>query len=66
VPEVNDLGALRLQQASNHVDGGVMTIEERGRSHETQRRRGDTLTDIGPWILNRFSVRLAHGSLLRE
>jgi hypothetical protein len=64
--KVNDLGALRLQQASDHVDGGIVSIKERGRSDETQRRRGDTLTDIGSWILNRLSVRLAHGTLLRE
>jgi hypothetical protein len=61
---MNDLRALRLQQATNHIDGRIMPIEEGGGGHEAQRRRGDALTHISPWILDRFPVRLAHGALL--
>ena len=39
VAEVDDLGAVGLQQAADHVDRRVMTVEERGRGDESQRRR---------------------------
>ena len=37
VAEVHHLGAARLQQAPDHVDGGVVTVEQRGGGHEAQR-----------------------------
>ena len=30
VAEVHDLGAVRLQQAADHVDRGVVAVEQRG------------------------------------
>ena len=36
VPEVHHLGAARLQQAPDHVDGGIVAVEQRGRGHEPQ------------------------------
>ena len=30
VAEVHHLGAVRLQQAADHVDGGVVAVEQRG------------------------------------
>ena len=38
VPEVDDLGAVRLQQAADDVDRGVVTVEERRGAHEAQWR----------------------------
>ena len=40
VAEVHHLRAARLQQAADHVDGGVVAVEERGGGDEAQRRRG--------------------------
>ena len=37
VAEVHDLGAARLQQAADHVDGGVVPVEQRRGADETQR-----------------------------
>src|SRR5690606_13417190 len=37
VAEVDDLRALRLDQAPHDVDGGVVAVEEAGRGHEAQR-----------------------------
>ena len=37
VPEVHDLGALRLQDAAHDVDRGVVPVEQRGRGHEPHR-----------------------------
>jgi hypothetical protein len=34
VPEVDDLGTVRLQQSADDVDGGVVTIEKRRGAHE--------------------------------
>ena len=39
VPEMDHFRAARLQQAPDHVDGGVVAVEQRGGGHETQRRR---------------------------
>ena len=41
VPEVDDLGALRLQDAPHDVDRGVVAVEEAGRGHDADRVRGD-------------------------
>ena len=38
VPEVHHLGAARLQQAADHVDGGVVAVEQRGGGNKAQRR----------------------------
>jgi hypothetical protein len=37
VAEMHDLGARRLQQPADHVDGGVVAVEQRRRRHEAQR-----------------------------
>ncbi len=37
VPQVHDLGPVRLQQPADHVDGGIVPIEERGRGDEAER-----------------------------
>ena len=37
VPEVHDLGALRLQDPPHDVDRGVVPVEQRGRGHEPHR-----------------------------
>ena len=37
--QMHDFGAVRLQQAADHIDGGVMTVEQRCRADETQRAR---------------------------
>ena len=37
VPEVDDLGPLRLEQSPHDVDGGVVPVEETGRGHEPDR-----------------------------
>ena len=36
-PEVHDFGTVRLQQAADHVDRSVVTVEERRRADEAQR-----------------------------
>ena len=38
VAEMNDLGAMRLQQAADHVDRRIVAVEERGRGDESERR----------------------------
>jgi len=38
VAEVHHLGAARLQEPPDHVDRGVVAVEERGGRHEAQRR----------------------------
>ena len=37
VPEVHDLGAVRLQQPADDIDRGVVTVEQRSGAHESQR-----------------------------
>ena len=37
VAEVNHLGAVCLQQAADHVDRRIVTVEQRGGAHEAQR-----------------------------
>ena len=39
VPEVHDLGAVGLQQPADHVDRGIVAVEQRGGADEAQRRR---------------------------
>ena len=39
VAEVHDLGAVRLQQPADDVDGGVVAVEQRSGADEAQRRR---------------------------
>src|SRR5690606_33524833 len=34
VPEVDHLGALRLQDAAHDLDGGVVSVEQRGGGHK--------------------------------
>ena len=41
VPEVDDLGALRLEDAPHDVDRGVVAVEEAGRGDDAHRVRGD-------------------------
>jgi len=36
VPQVHDFRAMRLQQPANHVDGRIVTIEQRRRTDEPQ------------------------------
>ena len=38
VPQVNDFSTLALQQAANHVDRGVVSVEQGRTSYKTQRR----------------------------
>ena len=40
VAEVHHLRALRLQQPADHVDGGIVPVEQRGGGNEAQRRAG--------------------------
>jgi hypothetical protein len=53
VAEVYDLGTVRLEQAADHVDGGVVTIEKRCRAYKAQRL-----------LLAGLESRLAHGPAL--
>ncbi len=50
--EVDDLRAMGLQQPADHVDRGVMAVEQRGGGHESQRTarplRAQALIR-GPW-----------------
>jgi hypothetical protein len=41
VPEVDHLRALGLQDPPDDADGGVMTVEQRGRGHEPHRMYRD-------------------------
>ena len=54
VTEVDDFGALRLQDASHDVDGGVVAVKEACGGHETNRRlcRLDTHSPRIPWTSN--------------
>ena len=56
VAEVHDLRALRLQQAADHVDGGIVPVEQRCGGDEAQRRGGGRRirlwrTAVPPWGL---------------
>ena len=55
VAEVDDLGAGRLHDPTHHVDGGVVTIE--------QRRRGDD-ADVVARLVRRGGGELVHGRRL--
>ena len=69
VAEVDHLRAVRLQQAADHVDGGVVAVEQRGGGDEAQRRpRRPTRCCGRAALLLRpaFMVRaLACGSVVR-
>ncbi len=36
---MHDLGAVRLQQAADHVDRRIVAVEQRSGAHEAQRQR---------------------------
>ena len=48
-PEVHDLRATRLQQAANHVDGGIVAVEQRGRRDEPGRAREIRWFHVTDW-----------------
>ncbi|MEY3138630.1 MAG: hypothetical protein RL580_2362 [Pseudomonadota bacterium] len=58
--EVHDFRALRLQQAADHVDGGVVAIEQRGRRDKPQRRVTRRRGRIQTRLLHRPAVGIAH------
>ena len=64
VAEVNDFRAMRLQQPADHVDGGVVAVEQRCRAHEAQRscRGSDKFGRIRSDRLHGARLRSATGS----
>src|SRR5205814_26675 len=61
VAEVHHLRAARLQQAPDHVDGGIVAVEQRGRGHEPQGCPGEGLLAAG-----RGRARLRDRAVKRE
>jgi hypothetical protein len=49
VAEMHDFGAAGLQQAADHVDGGVVTVEQGGGGNETQRSPGLWWLHVTDW-----------------
>src|SRR5690606_13783331 len=57
---------MRLQQAANHVDGGVMAVEQRRGTHEAQRvRLGAGRTVVGTERQNSGGIHTGASRLIR-
>ncbi len=50
--KVHDFGAVRLQQAADHVDRGVVAVEQRGGGNEAQGALGQILLGAGLRLLH--------------
>ena len=61
VAQVHHFRAVRLQQAPDHVDGGVVPVEQGGGGDEAQRRLGGKLLEGGAASEGRRSWGLSLG-----